>query len=29
MSRIFDSLREGYRRVRTMAWLDFRAAERI
>ena len=29
MNRNLDSLREGYRRVRTMAWLDFREAERI
>ena len=29
MSRIFDSLREGLPRARTMACFDFRAAERI
>ena len=29
MSRIFDSLREGFPRARTMAGFDFRAPERI
>lgn len=29
MSRIFDSLREGFPRAQTMACFDFCAAERI